>query len=100
MIVFSPLSQADIKQIVELQIEGIKKMLAGNSININVSEYAVEYLAEKGYDPVYGARPLKRIMQRELLNALSKQIIAGNLDAGQTVIVDCFGEGLVFKNRT
>jgi ATP-dependent Clp protease ATP-binding subunit ClpB len=99
VIVFPPLSQSDIKQIVKLQLEGIKKMLASNSININVSEYAVDYIAEKGYDPVYGARPLKRVMQRELLNALSKQIIAGNLDAGQTVIVECFGEGLVFKNQ-
>ena len=99
VIVFAPLSQKDIRQIVELQFEGLKRTLAESGISIEASEYATDYLAEKGYDPVYGARPLKRVMQRELLNELSKQIIAGKLDAGQTVRVDCFGEGLVFNNK-
>jgi ATP-dependent Clp protease ATP-binding subunit ClpB len=85
---------------VSLQIDGIQKTLAANNIALNLSEYAIDYLAEQGYDPVYGARPLKRVIQKELLNELSKQIIAGNLNTGETVTVDSFGDKLVFNNKT
>ncbi|MDR1341372.1 MAG: ATP-dependent chaperone ClpB [Prevotellaceae bacterium] len=98
IIMFSPLTKEDIRKIVSLQIAGLQKTLSANSITIDVSEYAVEYLAEQGYDPVYGARPLKRVIQRELLNELSKQIIAGKLNPGEAVKVDSFGDRLVFKN--
>jgi ATP-dependent Clp protease ATP-binding subunit ClpB len=98
IIMFAPLSKKDIRQIVSLQIAGIQKTLSLNNITLNVSEYAVEYIAEQGYDPVYGARPLKRVIQRELLNELSKQIIAGKLNAGETIHVDSFGDKLVFEN--
>jgi ATP-dependent Clp protease ATP-binding subunit ClpB len=98
VIMFTPLTKEDIRQIVSLRIASIQKTLSANNITINVSEYAIEYLAEQGYDPVYGARPLKRVIQKELLNELSKQIIAGNLNSGEIVKVDSFENKLVFKN--
>jgi ATP-dependent Clp protease ATP-binding subunit ClpB len=99
IIMFAPLTKNDIRQIVSLQIAGLQKTLSANGITINISEPAVEYLAERGYDPVYGARPLKRVIQKELLNELSKQIIAGKLNLGETVKVDSFGNKLVFENK-
>ncbi|MDR1593418.1 MAG: ATP-dependent chaperone ClpB [Prevotellaceae bacterium] len=99
VIMFAPLTRKDIRQIVSLQIAGIQKTLSANNIAINLSEYAIDYLADQGYDPVYGARPLKRVIQRELLNELSKQIIAGNLNPGETIDVDSFGDKLIFKNN-
>ena len=99
IIMFTPLSKKDITEIVSLQIKSVQNTLAENNISINVSEFAVEYLADQGYDPVYGARPLKRVIQRELLNELSKQIIAGELNPGETIWVDSFGEKLVFENK-
>jgi ATP-dependent Clp protease ATP-binding subunit ClpB len=99
VIMFVPLSKADLRQIVALQIVALQKTLAANGIKIEPSEFAIEYLAERGYDPVYGARPLKRIIQRELLNELSKRIIAGTLNAGETVKIDSFGDKLVFENQ-
>ncbi|MDR0558980.1 MAG: ATP-dependent chaperone ClpB [Prevotellaceae bacterium] len=99
VIMFTPLTKDHVREIAAHQIEAVAKTLAENNISINVSEYAVEYLALRGYDPVYGARPLKRVIQRELLNELSKQIIAGNLNPGETVDVDSFGEKLVFKQN-
>jgi ATP-dependent Clp protease ATP-binding subunit ClpB len=95
VIMFAPLSKNDIRQIVSLQIAAIQQTLAANNIAVNVSETAVDYLAEQGYDPVYGARPLKRVIQKELLNELSKQIIAGNLNTGETVNVDSSDNKLV-----
>ncbi|MDR0725980.1 MAG: ATP-dependent chaperone ClpB [Prevotellaceae bacterium] len=100
VIMFAPLTKNDIRQIVSLQIAGVQKILSANNISINVSESAVEYLAEQGYNPVYGARPLKRVIQRELLNELSKQIIAGNLNPGETVSVDCFDDKLKLKTES
>ncbi|MDR1581924.1 MAG: ATP-dependent chaperone ClpB [Prevotellaceae bacterium] len=99
VIMFAPLTQNDIRQIVLLQIAGVQKILLTNNIAIDISEYAVDYLAGRGYDPVYGARPLKRVIQRELLNELSKQIIAGNLNPGETIKIDSFGDKLVFGNK-
>jgi ATP-dependent Clp protease ATP-binding subunit ClpB len=99
IIMFAPLTKKDIKQIVSLQIEGLQKTLSESNISINISEYAIDYLAEQGYDPIYGARPLKRVIQKELLNELSKQIIAGHLTTGEHIFVDSFGNKLVFKNE-
>jgi ATP-dependent Clp protease ATP-binding subunit ClpB len=97
VIMFAPLTRDDIRQIVYLQIAELQKILSTNGITVNISEYAVEYLAERGYDPLYGARPLKRVIQKELLNELSKQIIAGNLNTGENIKVDSFGDKLIFK---
>jgi ATP-dependent Clp protease ATP-binding subunit ClpB len=98
IIMFAPLTKNDIQQIVQLQIAVVQKTLAENNITLNVSEYAIEYIAAQGYEPIYGARPLKRVIQRELLNELSKQIIAGKLNPGETILVDSFGDKLVFEN--
>ncbi|MDR1056808.1 MAG: ATP-dependent chaperone ClpB [Prevotellaceae bacterium] len=98
VIVFTPLSKKDIHNIVKLQLDSIGKMLAENGIKIKVSDYAIDYIATKGYDPLFGTRPVKRVLQRELINELSKEIIAGKVTANTTVLVDYFGEGLVFKN--
>jgi ATP-dependent Clp protease ATP-binding subunit ClpB len=98
IIMFAPLTKNDIQQIVQIQIAAVQKTLSENNITLNVSEYAIEYIATQGYDPIYGARPLKRVIQRELLNELSKQIIAGNLNAGDTILVDSFGDKLVFES--
>jgi ATP-dependent Clp protease ATP-binding subunit ClpB len=99
IIMFAPLTKNDIQQIVQLQIEVVQKTLSENNIILNVSEYAIEYIAAQGYDPIYGARPLKRVIQRELLNELSKQIIAGKLTPGETILVDSFGDKLIFENK-
>ena len=98
VIMFSPLTKDDIREIVALQIQKVQQTLAENNIRVEVGEFAIEYLASQGYDPVYGARPLKRVIQKELLNELSKQIIAGQLNAGEIVRVDSFGDKLIFHN--
>jgi len=99
IIMFAPLTKKDIVEIVSLQISNMQKQLEENNIAINVSEFAIEYIAEQGFDPAYGARPLKRVIQRELLNELSKQIISGSLNSGNTIWVDSFGDKLIFKNN-
>jgi ATP-dependent Clp protease ATP-binding subunit ClpB len=98
VIMFAPLTKKDIRQIVSLRIAEIQKTLSVNNITIKMSENAIGYIAEQGYDPVYGARPLKRVIQRELLNELSKQIIAGNLNPGETIRIDSGGNKLEFAN--
>jgi ATP-dependent Clp protease ATP-binding subunit ClpB len=99
IIVFTPLFKKDIKQIVKLQFNIIKKRLANNHISIEMSENAAQLLAEQGYDPVYGARPLKRVMQRSILNQLSKSIIAGEITQENKILIDTENGELVFKNR-
>ncbi|MDR3133581.1 MAG: ATP-dependent chaperone ClpB [Prevotellaceae bacterium] len=101
IIMFSPLTKDDVRAIVQLQLENARKMLkAGNGIELEVSDYALDYLAEKSYDPTYGARPVKRVLQRELLNELAKQILAAKINKEQPVKVDYFGnDTLVFGNE-
>ena len=98
IIMFTPLTEQEIRQIVGLQLKGIERMAAANGIALQFSDAAVAYLAEKGYDPQFGARPVKRAIQELVLNALSKQILSGKIDRGHAVKVD-FREGqLVFGN--
>jgi len=99
IIMFTPLSRADIKEVVRLQLEQLKKMLADQHITIDATKEAISYLAEKGYDPQYGARPIKRTIQREVLNNLSKEILAGKIHAESVVLIDCFDDQLVFRNQ-
>lgn len=99
IIMFLPLSKEDTRQIVKFQIDQVANMLKERDVTIEVTDYAIDYIAEKGFDPVYGARPVKRMLQRELLNELSKQILKGIIKAESSVVVDCFGEGLVFRNN-
>ncbi|MCD6376951.1 MAG: ATP-dependent chaperone ClpB [Caldisericaceae bacterium] len=99
IIVFRPLNKDDMKQIVRLQFERIKKMLEAQDLYAELDESAVEYLVEKGYDPAFGARPLKRLMQKELVNELAKEVIAGNLAPGDTVVISANEHGLQFSKK-
>ncbi len=99
IIMFTPLSREDIKQVVRLQLEHLKKVLAGQHITIDATEEAIAYLAEKGFDPQYGARPIKRTIQREVLNNLSKEILSGKVHADSIVLIDSFEDQLVFRNQ-
>ena len=97
-IVFHPLTQGEIKQVVRLQINGIAKMLEQNNVHLKVTEPAIELLAKEGYDPDFGARPVKRAIQRLLLNDLSKAMLGGTLQAGIPIEVDVEGDHLTFHN--
>eukprot|EP01029_Cantina_marsupialis_P006926 TRINITY_DN1763_c0_g5_i1.p1 TRINITY_DN1763_c0_g5~~TRINITY_DN1763_c0_g5_i1.p1 ORF type:complete len:864 (+),score=110.89 TRINITY_DN1763_c0_g5_i1:1125-3716(+) len=97
-IVFTPLDRDDVKRIVRLQFKGIKKMLSKNDIQIELSDEAVNYLGNLGYDPQYGARPIKRVLQKQILNELSKQILSENITAQQKILIDIDQESLVFRN--
>ena len=99
IIMFTPLNREDIKGVVRLQLEQLKKMLAHQHITIDATEEAVDYLAEKGFDPQYGARPIKRTIQREVLNSLSREILAGKIHAESVVLIDSFDDELVFRNQ-
>jgi ATP-dependent Clp protease ATP-binding subunit ClpB len=97
-IMFLPLSEDEIKQIVNLQIKGIQKMLAGNGVTLELTDSATDFIARAGYDPEFGARPVKRAIQRYLLNDLSKKLLAQEVEREKPIIVDTLGEGLVFRN--
>ncbi|QNJ99203.1 ATP-dependent chaperone ClpB [Constantimarinum furrinae] len=99
IIMFTPLNKSDIKQIVELQLKGLSKMLQKQNITMDATDEAVAYLAEKGFDPQYGARPVKRVIQREVLNELSKEILAGKVTTDSIILLDSFDDKLVFRNQ-
>ncbi len=98
IIMFKPLNEKEIREIVGLQIEGIHKMLLKNGVDLRVTDDAIDYIAREGYDPQFGARPVKRALQRLVLNELSKQIIAGKVDNKRPVIVELRDGELHFKN--
>jgi ATP-dependent Clp protease ATP-binding subunit ClpB len=104
VVMFHPLMRKQIRQIVELQLTNLRELLAQREIDIHFTSDALDYLGAEGFDPQYGARPLKRIIQKEVVNALSKKILAGEVEKGSLVKVDAFdGNGLVFvveKNAT
>src|SRR5690606_16775614 len=99
IIMFSPLSKSNITEIVGLQLDELKKMLSDQNITMDATAEAIEYLAQKGYDPQYGARPVKRLIQKEVLNKLSKDLLAGKISADSIVLLDWFGDELVFRNQ-
>ncbi len=99
VIMFTPLSRAEIGKIVKIQFEGLKKQLAEMDIQISASEEALDWLAQLGYDPQFGARPLKRVIQKRILNELSKEILAGNIDKDSTIRIDMFDNQFVFMNQ-
>ncbi len=99
IIMFTPLSENDIQQIVSLQIKGLTKMLAKQNITLDATEEAVKYLAKLGYDPQYGARPVKRVLQKEVLNVLSKEILSGKVTTDSIILIDSFNGKLVFRNE-
>ncbi|MCQ2193912.1 MAG: ATP-dependent chaperone ClpB [Paludibacteraceae bacterium] len=98
IIMFTPLNEQEIKEIVHIQIKGIQKMLEQNGVKLELTDEAISLLAEKGYDPQFGARPVKRVIQRMLLNELSKSLIAQAIDKDKPIVVKAEGESLSFKN--
>jgi ATP-dependent Clp protease ATP-binding subunit ClpB len=99
IIMFSPLTRDEIRRIVDLQFNLLREKLASQQISISMGSAAAEKLSEMAYDPLFGARPLKRVLQRKVLNELSKQIIAGQIHANQEIVLDEEGEELVFRNK-
>lgn len=97
-IMFQPLNKNEIEQIVRLQINGIKKMLKENGVTLQMSDQAVDFIATAGYDPEFGARPVKRAIQRYLLNDLSKKLLSQEVDRTKPIIVERNSEGLIFRN--
>ncbi len=98
IVMFTPLTRRDIVEVVGLQIASLAGMLAHNGIVLEVTPAAREWLADRGYDPMYGARPVKRTIQRYIVNDLSKQILAGRVDKNEPIVIDSAGDGLTYKN--
>ena len=99
IVMFTPLTNANIAQIVGLQLKSVTKMLAQQGITLDATQEAIAYLSEKGYDPQFGARPVKRVIQRDVLNQLSKEILAGKITAETIILLDSFNGKLVFRNQ-
>lgn len=99
IIMFSPLMKKQIMGIVKIQLDGLKKLVADSGITLHFSDYLLEFLSEQGYDPQFGARPLKRLIQKQIINALSKKILAGDIDKTMPVLVDVFDGIVVFRNE-
>ena len=100
IVMFTPLTNANIAQIVGLQLKSVTKMLAQQGITMDATPEAIEYLSEKGYDPQFGARPVKRVIQRDVLNKLSKEILAGKITTDSIILLDSFDGELVFRNQS
>jgi ATP-dependent Clp protease ATP-binding subunit ClpB len=98
-IMFTPLNKEDITKIVGLQLKSVTKMIAQQGITFDATPEAVAYLADKGYNPEYGARPVKRVIQKEVLNALSKEILSGKVTTDSIILLDAFDDALVFRNQ-
>ena len=98
IIMFTPLDENEIAQIVRLQVSAVAKMLSKNGITLEATDVAVAFLAKAGYDPEFGARPVKRVIQNMVLNKLSKDIIAQNIDREKPIVIGCVGNELVFRN--
>jgi ATP-dependent Clp protease ATP-binding subunit ClpB len=98
VIMFQPLMKSEIKGIITIQLQQLKHMVAQSGVLLQFSDYLVDYLVENGYDPQFGARPLKRLIQKEIINQLSKKILAGDVDRSHPVLVDVFDGVVVFRN--
>lgn len=99
IIMFTPLTKKDIRQIVKLQLEGLKKMLDKQNITLDATEEAIDYLAVRGYEPQFGARPVKRTIQKEVLNNMSKELLSGKIKSDSVILLDAFDDELVFRNQ-
>jgi ATP-dependent Clp protease ATP-binding subunit ClpB len=99
IILFQPLMRNEIKGIIKIQLNNLKNLVHQNGIDLQFSDYLIDFLAENGFDPQYGARPLKRLIQKEIVNGLSKRILAGAVDKSQPVLVDVFDGIVVFRNE-
>ena len=99
IIMFSPLNKKQLKGIISIQLESLKKLAAENDIQLRFSDYLIDYLMDNGFDAQLGARPLKRLIQKLIVNALSKKILSGDIDKNQPVLVDVFDGVVVFRNE-
>jgi ATP-dependent Clp protease ATP-binding subunit ClpB len=99
VIMFQPLMKKEIKGIINIQLQQLKNLVAKSGINLELSDYVYEFLTENGYDPQFGARPLKRLIQKEIVNQLSKKILSGDIDKNVPVLVDVFDGTVVFRNE-
>lgn len=100
IVMFTPLTVDNISRIVSLQLKSVSKMLALQGITMDATPEGIKYLSDKGYDPEFGARPVKRVIQREVLNQLSKEILAGKITTDSIILIDAFDGKLVFRNQT
>ncbi len=99
VIMFQPLMIEDIKEIIRIQLNDLKEQLAKNGVVLEFTDYALDYLAENGFDPQFGARPLKRLIQKQIVNQLSKKLLSGTIDKTNPVLVDVFDGMVVFRNE-
>lgn len=99
IILFQPLMRSEVKEIIHIQLNQLKKLVAANGIELKFTDYLVDYLTENGYDPQFGARPLKRLIQKEIVNQLSRKILAGDVEKNKPVIIDVFDGVVVFRNE-
>ncbi len=100
VIMFEPLTREDVTNIVRIQFEHIRKQLAEQDVTISATEEAIEWLAQLGYDPQFGARPVKRVMQKQVINELSKQILADKINKDSEIVLDMFDNKFVFRNKS
>ena len=98
LIMFTPLNEDEIKEIVLLQVKNIEKMMAQNDVKFSMTDNALKYITKIGFDPQFGARPIKRVLQKYVLNELSKQIIGQTINREKPIVVDFDGNNLIFKN--
>jgi len=98
IIMFHPLMRSEIKGIIKIQLQNLQKQLAEQGINLQFTDYALDYIAQKGFDPQFGARPLKRVIQKEIINTLSKKIIGNEIDRNKEVLIDVFDGLVVIRN--
>jgi ATP-dependent Clp protease ATP-binding subunit ClpB len=98
VIMFQPLMKSEIRGIINIQLKQLKSMVAQSGVQLQFSEYLLDYLVENGYDPQFGARPLKRLIRKEIVNQLSKKILSGDVDKEHPVLVDVFDGVVVFRN--
>ncbi|WP_317047172.1 ATP-dependent chaperone ClpB [Flavipsychrobacter stenotrophus] len=100
IIMFHPLMRKEIRGIIKIQLEHLREQLAQQGIDLQFTDYALDYLVKRGFDPQYGARPLKRVIQKDLINMLSKKIIAGDIDKTKPVLIDVFDDVIAMRNET
>jgi len=99
IIMFRPLMKKQIMDIVKIQLAGLQAMTAKNQVDLEFTDYLLELLAEQGFDPQLGARPLKRLIQKQIVNTLSKKLLSGEIDHSKKVLVDAFDGVVVFRNE-
>ena len=98
IIMFTPLNEKEIREIVGLQLNAVKKMVEKNGIDLQFTDVALDFISHEGYDPQFGARPVKRVIQRYVLNELSKEILSGRVDRSRPIVIDRVNDGLIFRN--